>query len=94
MLFFLKVKIDVAKMSEFGQKLFSGELERSQTIYSCCLKDNPEVGLNIWETENREEFEMILDTYKPYFSEIIEIKEVIKPMDSFVLLQKRNGDAH
>jgi hypothetical protein len=89
MLFYIKARIDVSKMAEFGQKLFSGELERSQTVSSYCLKDDPEVGINIWETENKEELDKLLSQYRPYFSDVIEVKEVIKPMDAFVVLQKK-----
>ena len=89
MLFYIKARVNILKMAEFGQKLFSGELDRSQTVSSYCLKEDPEVGINIWETENREELDRLLEQYKPYFTEIIELKEVIKPMDAFVVLQKK-----
>ena len=44
------------------------------------------IGLNIWEAESRADLEKILITYKPYFSEIIEIKELITPQESFAFL--------
>jgi len=89
MLFYIKVRIDISKLAELGQKLFSGELERSQTVSSHCIKEDPEVGINIWETESKEELNRLLAQYKPYFAEVIEIQEIIKPMDAFVVLQKK-----
>lgn len=56
-----------------------------------CLKENPEIGLNIWETESRAELEKILMTYKPYFSEVIEIKELITPQEAFAFLLQEAG---
>jgi len=89
MLFYIKARIDITRLAELGQKLFSGELERSQTVSAYCLKDDPEVGVNIWETENKDELNRLLAQYKPYFAEVIEIQEIIKPMDAFVILQKK-----
>ncbi len=88
MSFFGKVKVNTQKLPEFGQKLFNNELHRNHVKFSFCLKNHPEIGLNIWEAESRAELEKILLTYKPYFSEIIEIKDLITPQDSFAFLMK------
>ena len=88
MFFFGKVKVNTENLPEFGQKLFNNELQRNHVKFSFCLKNNPAIGLNIWEAESRAELEKILLTYKPYFSEIIEIKELITPRESFEFLMK------
>ena len=88
MFFFGKVRVNTERLTEFGQKLFNNELQRNHVKFSFCLKNDPEIGLNIWEAENRAELEKILLTYKPYFSEIIEIKELISPQESFTILMK------
>ena len=88
MFFFGKVRVNTERLTEFGQKLFKNELQRNHVKFSFCLKNDPEIGLNIWEAENRAELEKILLTYKPYFSEIIEIKELISPQESFTILMK------
>ncbi|MFZ0454794.1 MAG: hypothetical protein WCE54_11675 [Ignavibacteriaceae bacterium] len=86
MFFYGKVKVNMDMLSEFGQKLSNNELNRSHVRAAFCLKENPEIGLNIWEAESRAELEKILITYKPYFSQVIEIKELITPQESFAFL--------
>lgn len=86
MFFYGKVKVNTEMLQEFGQKLSDNELQRNHVKFSFCLKNHPEIGLNIWEADSRAELEKILLTYKPYFSEIIEIKELITPQESFAFL--------
>ena len=87
MLFFVKVRIDIKKLAEFGQKLQSGELDTSQTKSTYCLKDDPSVGLNIWEAEDRKTFEQALVPHKTYYAEVMEVAEVIPPQEAKTLLR-------
>ena len=58
MLFQVKVRVDLSKMKEFGQKLQMNELDRSCIRgETYCLKDDPAVGFSIWEIDTTEEFE-------------------------------------
>lgn len=89
-LFFVKVRIDTVKMAEFGQKLKSGELDTSRTIMTFCAKDDPTVGMSFWYADSLKDFEKVFAGHKRYYKEIIEIVEVITPMDSMKLIMKNN----
>lgn len=84
--FFVKVRIDVTKMIEFGQKLQNGEIDTSHTILTYCIKDDPTVGLNFWYADTVEEFEKVLAQYRTYYKEIIEIIQVVTPMNAMKLI--------
>lgn len=86
MLFFGKVRIDVNKLTGLGQKLQSGELDRSFIKSTHCLKDDPSVGLNIWEAEDREDLEKKLVPHKVYYAEVTDIMPVILPIEAQKLL--------
>jgi hypothetical protein len=86
MFFFVKVRIDVANMLEFGQKLQHGEIDSSHTMMTYCIKDDPTVGLNFWCVDTIEEFEKVLEQYRPYYKEIIETIQVITPMNAMMLI--------
>lgn len=88
MFYFVKVRIDSAKMIEFGQKLQNGEIDTSHTIMTYCIEDDPTVGLNFWHVDSEEEFEKVLAQYKPYYKEIIETIQVITPMNSMKLIME------
>jgi hypothetical protein len=88
MLFFVKVRIDLNKMPELGKKLQTGELDRSNIISTYCLKDDPAVGMSIWECDTIEEFEAKFKPHKIYYSEILEILPVITPNESQKILMK------
>jgi hypothetical protein len=86
MLFFVKVRIDLNKMPELGRKLQSGELDLSNIKNTVCLKDDPAVGLSVWESLDKEEFEAKLEPFKEYYAEILEIFPVITPLESQKIL--------
>ena len=88
MLFFVKVRINTAKMMEFGQKLQNGEIDTSHTIMTYCIKDDPTVGLNFWQVNRQEEFEKIIAQYRPYYKEILETIQVITPMNAMKLIME------
>lgn len=88
MFFFVKVRIDTTRMMEFGQKLQNGEIDTSHTIMTYCIKEAPTVGLNFWYADTIEEFEKVLSQHRPYYKEIIEIIQVITPMNAMELIME------
>jgi hypothetical protein len=86
MLFFVKVRIDTAKMMEFGQKLQNGEIDTSHTIMTYCIQNDPTVGLNFWYADTKEEFQKILEQYQPFYKEILETIQVVTPMNAMQLI--------
>jgi hypothetical protein len=82
MLFFGKVRINITKLKEFGEKLQSGALGPSFTKSTHCLQDDPTVGLNIWEARDREDLEKKLKPHRVYYAEVLEIEAVITPQES------------
>ena len=85
MLFFVKVRVDVNKLMEFGQKLQAGDL-KTHPLSTYCLKDDASVGLNIWEAENRGAFEKAFAPYKEYYSEVMEIVPIITAQEAQKIL--------
>jgi hypothetical protein len=82
MLFFVKVRIDISKMPELGRRLQTGELDKSNIKSTVCLKDDPAVGMSVWESQTKEEFEARFNPFKEYYAEVIEIQSVITPLES------------
>jgi len=89
MLFFVKVRIDVGKMPELGQKLASGELDKSCLKSTFCIQNDPSVGLNIWEAADREDFERVFAPHRQYYAEVMEITPVIRPEEAMQLLMRQ-----
>jgi hypothetical protein len=88
MLFQVKVRVDIQKMAEFGQKLQKGELDRSCIRgETYCLSKDPAVGYSIWEAGSREEFEAKFGAWKKYYSDV-DIREVITPVEAMMSLFK------
>jgi hypothetical protein len=86
MLFQVKVRVDLAKMAEFGQKLQKGELDRSCIRGEThCLKNDPAVGFSIWEAASQSEFDAKFKPWRNYYSEV-KIQELITPMDAMSAL--------
>ncbi|MCF8395679.1 MAG: hypothetical protein K9H06_17415 [Melioribacteraceae bacterium] len=88
LLYFVKVRIDTGKMMEFGQKLKSGELDNSQTLFTFCLKDDPAVGLNIWQVDNKENFEKALSAHREFYKEVLEATPVVTASEAMKLLMQ------
>lgn len=88
-LFFAKVRIDLAKMPEMGQKLQSGELDTSQLVVTYCLKDDPAVGLSFWKASSVADFESNFAQMLPYYKEVIEVMQVVTPTDAMNLLLEK-----
>ncbi|MGD8778733.1 MAG: hypothetical protein PVH88_07190 [Ignavibacteria bacterium] len=85
-LFWIKVRIDKDKMMELGQKLKSRELYTGMIKFTYCLKDDPTVGIGLWEVEDRQDLEQLLEPIKVYYKEIIEIKEAVFPETAMKLI--------
>jgi hypothetical protein len=89
MRFLVKVRVDPARLAEFGGKLQRNELDRSAIRSDTwCLKDDPAVGYSVWETEGRAEFDRLFAGWRPYYSET-EGREVVSPAESMQSMMKR-----
>ena len=82
MLFQVKVRVNLNKMAEFGQKLQKGELDRrcirGETY---CLKNDPAVGFSIWEAADKKEFDTYFNPWRNYYQEA-EINEIITALEA------------
>jgi hypothetical protein len=87
--FFVKVRIDTSKMMELGQKLNSGELDNSNILMTFCLNDDPSVGLNFWKAKDRKDFDRIFAPHKPYYKEVIDVIQVMTPLDAMKILMAK-----
>ena len=87
-LYFAKVRIDIGKMTELGQKLQSGKLDTSQIITTYCAKEDPSVGMSFWQAESQDVFEKVFATHKFYYKEVIEVLPVITPMESMKMIME------
>lgn len=87
MFYFVKVRIDVGKMSEFGQKLQSGAI-KTHPLVTYCLQDDPSVGLNIWEAQDKESFEEAFHPHREFYAEVIDISPVILPQEAMAILMQ------
>lgn len=82
MLFQVKVRVNLNKMQEFGQKLMKGELDRSCIkSETFCLKDDPAVGFSIWEAADRHELDVRFNPWRSYYQDV-EITEVITAQEA------------
>jgi hypothetical protein len=88
MYFFVKARVDVKKLGEFGQKLQNGVLN-THPLSTYCLESDPSVGLNIWEAEDRESFEKAFLPQREFYAEIIEIAPVILPQTAMKTLLRQ-----
>ena len=60
MRFLVKVRVDVAKIPEFGAMLRGNKLDRSAIRgETYCLSEDPTVGYSVWEAENRVAFDAL-----------------------------------
>ncbi len=88
MLFFVKVQVDVNQLAELGQKLQAGAFH-AHPVSTYCLKDDPTIGLNIWEAESPEAFEKAFAPQREYYSAVMEITPVITPQEAQKILMAR-----
>jgi len=86
MLFQVKVRVNLAKMAEFGQKLQKGELDRSCIRgETYCLKNDPAIGFSIWEADSKTEFDTKFSQWRYYYDDV-EVNEVITPLEAMTRL--------
>ena len=86
MKFLVKVRVNTAKLKEFGEALRKNALDRSCVRgETYCLNEDPAVGYSIWETENGDEFERKFREWKEFYSET-EVREVISPNEAMAKL--------
>jgi hypothetical protein len=86
--YLVKVRVDVAKMPEFGALLRANRLDRSAIRgETYCLREDPAVGYSVWEAEDRAAFDALFSAWKPYYSEA-DIRELITPAESMRLLAR------
>ncbi len=89
MKFLIKATVNPATLSEFGQKLQAGQLNRSLIkSETYCLKDQPNVGYSIREAETLDELEGIFNAWRQYSLEA-EISEVISPSEAMRLMYEK-----
>lgn len=88
MLFFVKVRINLDQLTRFAQDLQNGSIT-THPVNTWCLKDDPTVGLNIWEAESRQAFEAAFAPHKAFYSEIFEVTPVITAQESQKLLMEQ-----
>lgn len=88
MLFFVKVRIDVGKLAELGKKLTNGEIEAHPKC-TYCLKEDPAVGLNIWEADDLADFESKFAPHKEFYAEVYEVTPVVTAQEAQELLVKQ-----
>jgi hypothetical protein len=89
MKFLVKVRVDIAKLAEFGSALGQGKLDRSMIVgETYCLKEDPAVGYSVWKAADRAAFEEVFSSWKPYYS-AVEVREVLSPAESMKLLMAR-----
>jgi hypothetical protein len=87
--FQVRVRVDVARMAEFGAKLREGSLDRSAIRgETYCLADDPGVGFSVWEARDLAEFETIFAGWKPYYSDT-EVRPLITPAEAMMRLAPR-----
>ncbi|MBN1429116.1 MAG: hypothetical protein JXB07_12140 [Anaerolineae bacterium] len=88
MLFFVKVRVDVDKLVDLGQRLQAGAIQ-THPVITYCLKEDPSIGLNIWEAEDREAFEKAFAPHREYYSEVMETVPVITPQEAQKILMEQ-----
>ena len=89
MRYLVKVRVDVARMAEFGRTLQNGELDRSCIRGDTyCLLEDPAVGFSVWEAASRDEFEQRFAGWRPFYSSV-DVREVVSPGEAMVLLMKQ-----
>ena len=88
MLFFVKVRIDLSKMKELGERMQNGGFEAHPKM-TYCLKDDPSVGLNLWEAESREDFERKFAPHREFYAEVFEVTPVITAVEAQQELMRR-----
>jgi hypothetical protein len=89
MFFFVKVRVDMDRLPEFGRRLQSGELISGSVGSTYCLAADPEVGMSVWEAESRDDFERKFAPYREFYAQVIEVETVVLAADAQKMLFER-----
>ncbi len=89
MLFFVKAKIDAVRLIEFGTKLQGGELNTDSIRHTYCYRNDPTMGISVWEADSKEDFEAKFAPYKEYCAEVLEQDEIITPEETKQVLMEQ-----
>jgi hypothetical protein len=88
MYFQVRVRVDIAKLAEFGAALGEGSLDRSAIRgETYCLADDPAVGFSVWQARDSAEFEAIFAGWKPFYAET-EVRPLITPAEAMMQLSR------
>jgi hypothetical protein len=87
MLFFVKVRIDVERLDELDRRLQDGTLDRTALRATYCYRDDPEVGLNIWEAQDAADLRRRFAPHRAYYRDVVEITPVVSPVQALAELR-------
>jgi hypothetical protein len=90
-LFLVKVRVSLPRMGRFAQTLQKGELDRSAIRMTYCVRDDPAVGVGIWETASDEELERKLRPWREFY-ESVEVQRLVTPAEAMALLSERQQE--
>jgi hypothetical protein len=85
MLFLVKVRVNPQTLAEFGQALQERRLDNSSIRATYCLRDDPAVGLGIWEVADEQELLRKLDPWRAFYSDV-EVAGLVTPAEAQQLL--------
>jgi hypothetical protein len=89
MKYLVKVRVNVARMAEFGAALNEGRLDRSAIRgETYCLEEDPAVGYSIWEASDRQAFDQAFAAWKPFYAEA-SARELIVPGEAMRRLSEK-----
>jgi hypothetical protein len=54
-----------------------------------CIKDDPTVGLSIWEADDKADFDKKFEPHKKYYADVLEITPVIPAEESKKILMEQ-----
>jgi hypothetical protein len=80
--------VDINQLVEFGQKLQAGAFH-AHPVSTYCLKNDPTIGLNIWEADSPEAFEQAFAPQRKYYAAVMEIVPVITPQEAQKILMEQ-----
>jgi hypothetical protein len=75
--FLVKVCIATNKLQELGEKLRDGSLDTSAMAWTYCHKEDPSVGVSLWEATDKTHFEKLVAPMKEFCAEVLETTPVI-----------------
>ncbi|MCE1187843.1 MAG: hypothetical protein LWX56_01780 [Ignavibacteria bacterium] len=85
---FVKARVDNSKISELAKALLSGDLDTSHIKSTYFYKGDPTLGISIWEARDMDAFNEQFTPHKAYYAEVIEIAEMINPMEAQMQIAK------